>query len=185
MRSLVIMGLCYHQCVPCLSADTPAWTAGIAVTLLLSAGVSSSPNHRASPELLPTTQENVQLHTGVLEPSLPPSQKVRPKFSLLPSSSRSPGHKLLSLEIHIRVYCNLSLLPQNCRIISFAGRKPHPNSIRLSSKSVILGIAFVFLGDSVSVFKIPFPPIIPMSFRSVLKFRNEALTSFFPFASLA
>lgn len=155
--------------------------------------MSSSPNHRASrglravrtsPELLPATQENVQLHTGVLEPSLPPSQKVRPKFSLLPSSSRSPGHKLLSLEIRIRVYCNLSPLPPNCRIISFAGRKPHPNSIRLSSKSVILGIAFVFLVDCQFQYSKSFPPIIPMCFRTVLKFRNQVLTSFFPFASL-
>lgn len=59
--------------------------------------------------------------------------------------------------------------PPNCRIFPSARRKSLSSFIRLSSKCIVLGIAFVFLGDSVLVFK-PFslwwfPPLwVPTAF---------------------
>ena len=76
--------------------------------------------------------------------------------------------------------------PPNCRIISRAGRKHHSSFFRLSSKSIVLSITFVFLGDLVLVFKNSLPLIIPSTTgsRSVLKFRSQVLASFFRFAFL-
>lgn len=79
--------------------SVPSLTLLPGLRTLLSAGVSSSPNHRAHPELLPTTQRNTQLHTGVLAPSASlPTPESEATFSVLPGPSSPPGHRLLFSE---------------------------------------------------------------------------------------
>lgn len=138
------------MCIPCLSPSL-AFLPGLWAQL--SAGASFSPKHRAPPELLPTTQ----LHTGVLSP-LPFQHHPRKRPCSL-CSKIPPAHlgtDFFSQTVHWGLMLPIVSRPDH-RNTSSTGRKPHFSSIRLSSKSTVLGMILVFLGDSILVFKLSFP----------------------------
>ena len=143
---------CWHIPHPTTGPLEVCWQSAPLLSYLNHSGKHSTA-HRGSQTHLPPP-----LHPRKWGQVLPPSRSLKPTWTQI--SLLRDSHQCLMLSISS---------PLNYKIISSAGIKPHSSFTTLSSRSIVFGITFVFLRDSILIFKNPFPPILTsaMGFRCV------------------